>query len=640
MGFLTVENNKGFPNYIFNRTPEFGKDKFARFNYIEQEDLRIREGFEGLSGLHYFYLSKITLHDPTTGDSYPPTFRDVDKKILNTYLWCKNHKLQEKGFPSDGDDHPVIINGNTIPDPYDLIGVKPRRLAWTSIFGGCVPMWNAITQEGCNQGLTSCDRDRLIDLVNDKVFYARQSCIENGLIDSAGRWNSSFLQFPFTHSGQTKISNINLLDTANSDAAASSPEGLGFTYFNLDEWFLHPRADKVKLSATSTLLNRHKQKVGIMVQGGSCNAMNNKAIQKLKQVLENLKEPDSKVKFLFIAGWEGQILDKNGFDMKEQAIEKQMKERDRYRKMALNGNSESWQALQNEIKSYPNDLQELISNVESDYLSPNILSNLNKGKIYNFNTEPTRCNLLNKNGNVFPTRDVIQEKDLHFPEGERYPYCIYEHPEQGHTYISGLDPIDFLGANAKGSFFSCVIKDLTTNRYVASLEFRTQDPELGYNLWYNLMYYYRANSKGSLCLAEKNKLASLIAMCKTHNTINLLSRDPDKKHFESEYDRGYHKDNETMPKLLNYGKLYLENNIVPFSRFNESFSNYQENEKNSKKADICDAFFSCEFLSNSMYTIPKSENSTKKIQEFIRDARTGATKLITKIVTNNKHQFL
>ena len=649
MGYLKVKNNKGFPQYQFIDNPDFGKDKHARFKYIDQEDRRIREGYEGLDPLHYFYLSKVTLHDKTDGTTYPPDYRLIDKKIFTEYLWCTNHLLQRKGFPADGDGHPEMINGKFVPDPFDYTIIKPRRLALTSIFAAGVSMWNAIVHEGCGQGFTSCDRDRLDDMVNDKFFYSIESCLNNGLIaDNGRRKNSAFLHFPFMHEGSpTNISEIKLLDTANSDSAAASPEGAGFKLFFLDEWFLHPRASKVLLSAKDCMINRHKNKVGVIVQGGSCNALNKDGAVRLRDFLQDIKDPETaaslKMRYTFIPGWVGQVVDENGFDDAEAGKAKIYERRDKLRQAALNGNVKSWEKLQNEIKSYAMDEQELITNVESDYFSPNVIHNLNKGRIYVIANEPLKCNLRKeKDRNVYPTKDSIGENDLTYPENERYPYIIVTPPVWGHIYTSGLDPIDFLGANPKGSFFSCTMKDETVNKYVASLEFRTQDPELGFWLWYNFMFYYRSanmcEGKGALCLPEKNKLSSLIAKCQTYDekygTLKLLARDPNKRTWESDLDRGCHKTEANFPQILTYGKQYLENNIVPFQRFNDTFPNYNEKaDMTNKKADICDAYLNNEFLSRTLFLGEIDEEyKPKVVQEFIRNPHTGRTEIIRKLI--------
>lgn len=604
MGFLSLEIRKGYPIYNYHDRPDFGKDIHARNKYIEQEIRRLHEGWEGLTGFDYFDLAKNKLHDNTTGSLLNPDFLYDQKKLRDDLLFCKNHKLQQQGFPVEGNDHPVIINGNTIPDPYDPVCIKPRRWGWTSIISSFM-IYNAWLMEGCTQGATSCDDNRLKDLVADKLFYSREGCIEEKLLAEEGRWNSRFVSFIFKNGEQIKKSTIWTPNTSIDDKAAQSPEGFGYAVYFLDEWFLHSRATIVAQSVKATLLNRKKQKEGIMIRGGSCSAeMDIDSINRIKHILNTASNPDMKIKVIFIEGWKCQVVDEFGFTDEEKSKEKKFKEREILRKAAMNGDTESWLAWMTEIKNFPNSLQELIGGVEGDYFSPSIIQNLEKGKIYAFNNEPRRCNLVERNNTVFPDDEVRNIPDLFFPKSTRFPYSIYEMPQPDDICIAGADPINFTGANEKGSMFAMVAKSVTRNKYLASALFRTTDSSLGYNLFINFLRLFKSNRypNGALCMAEKNALGSIVSLCQMNGNLDLLARDPFKNTYASNTDRGYHKSMETMPRIMAYGRSFLENGFVPFDGFNDAFKEYRDDSKKTKKADICDAFLGCELLYNTMLT--------------------------------------
>jgi hypothetical protein len=636
MGYLEVEIKRGFPVYRYFERPDFGKDLHARNKYIDRELRRLHEGWEGLTGFDYFDLAKNKLHEGSTGNVYNPKFLYDQKTVNDFLLWCQNHKLQEAGFPEDGDDHPVIENGKTIPDPYDPVCIKPRRFGWTSKVGS-FQMYNAWKIEGCTQGATSCDDNRLKDLVADKLFYAREGCLNEKLLSQEGHWNARYVSFVFKNGDQVKKSTIWTPNTSIDDKAAQSPEGYGYATYFLDEWFLHPRTTIVTNSVRSTLINHQKQKQGMMIRGGSCNAMNKDAIGKLKSLLENIKSPSAKTKLLFVPGWSCQVVDEYGFTMKDESMDKKLKEREALRKTALSGDSEAWIAYENEIKSNPFSLDELIGIVESDYFSPQIIQNLDRGKLYSFNYTPRKCNIINRGDRVFFDDALQNIPDLYFPkkeggkESEKYPYSIFEEPDPNCTYIAGCDPINFGGANKKGSMFALAIKNVTTNKYVACAEFRTTDSGLGYNLFRNLLLMYKSQKfpHGALCLMEKNAGMSIITLCQTYGTLGLLARDPDKKNIASPTDLGYHKTRETMTKLMQYGRRYLENSYVPFERFNDAFKEYKDDVPNDSKADICDAFLGCEYLSATIFNEPDVKQQPRKSLEIKRD-RNGSISYYTK----------
>jgi hypothetical protein len=584
---------------VWHPTPSFSTIHEEN-NYLDREEKRINEGFMNLSGLHYFHLSKIKII-PIKGAPISPKYSDTDEKMLNAFLWCINYKDE-----IDPDTGKVRLG-------WDLDIIKRRRAHFTTLFGGTIPCWLAIADKyrGSTYPITSCDSTRLIDLINLKLKPAVNSCVQEGYLPENHFSNSELMRFVPKTNPHLYGTTVYFLDTSKDDRSAAKAEGTGNIAYLIDERFLHPKEEKVKMSFDATLNDDDGRKVGIGITGGSANAFTKGSTEKLKNVLKAAKEEDSHIKMLFIAGWDGLVKYPDGTTNKQAGIDLMMEKRAKFKK------SEQWDKLANEIKSYPLTMDELISSVESDYFSPFIMHNISKGKMFFVNNTHYELNLLNQNGSVFDTTDPIREPNLILPPDpidpnstRKFPYTVFKKPIEGHTYIAGLDPIDFAGASAKGSLFSCVIKDITTNEYVASLEFRTTDPELGYNLWYNFLYWYKSKRypMGALCLGEKNKLSSLLTSCQMKGTLNLLARDPAKIssgfQFKDDMDRGYHKatgvDGGTMNILMIHMKNYLQHNIVPFANFNETFVNYDP-EKDLKKSDICDAVMSCEYLSNFLY---------------------------------------
>jgi hypothetical protein len=85
---------------------------------------------------------------------------------------------------------------------------------------------------------------------------------------------------------------------------------------------------------------------------------------------------------------------------------------------------------------------------------------------------------------------------------------------------------------------------------------------------------------------------------------------------------------ETMPRIMQYGRQYLENGYVPFEGFNDAFKEYKDDNSQESKADICDAFLSCELLSNTLFTTEttKKGKSSKTVSSNIRELRDSGYK--------------
>ena len=600
-------------------TPEFA-NIHEKVVYIQREERRINEGFENLSGLHYFHLAKIKIK-PLKGPNVPPRYTDTDEKMINDFLWCINYKAE------------IDKQTGNVRLGWDLDIIKRRRAHFTTLFGGTIPCWISVVDKykGATYPITSCDEARLNDLIGLKLKPAVYSCVKEGYFPYDHYSNPEFMRFSSIRKQSDNASTIYFLDTSKDDRAAAKAEGTGNIAYLIDERFLHPKEEKVKMSFDATLNDDDGNKIGIGISGGSANAFTKGSTEKLRNLLKACRAEGSNIKLEFIAGWDGLVKNPDGTTNREKGEEKIYLEREKLRK------SEQWDKLNNYIKSYPLSIDELISSTESEYFNPSIMQNISKGKMFAFNSDPLECNLLFKNGVIYPDTTQTKEPNLVLPttasdstKTKLFPYSIFEKPIPGHTYIAGLDPIDFLGVNPKGSMFSCVVKDITANRYVSSLEFRTTDSELGYNLWYNLMYYYKSSTypMGALCLAERNRLSSLITTSQAKGTLNLLARDPAKiasgYQFKDEVDRGYHKHSSgTIQMLMGHMKTYLQNNIVPFGSFNEGFTNYDEDSSDKiKKADIIDAVLSCEYLSNYIYRggNATSEQKYKKVEQEFRNA--------------------
>jgi len=126
-------------------------EKIVKPWYREQKR-RWKEGHDGLSGIHYFYLTQMKIKD-AEGNLIRPFWRDVDEVTLDEFLTSFENEI-------------------------DLYVFKRREIGLSSVFGGLIPLWISIMFAGSTSLMTSADLTRATDLLANK-FIAQHASLDD-----------------------------------------------------------------------------------------------------------------------------------------------------------------------------------------------------------------------------------------------------------------------------------------------------------------------------------------------------------------------------------------------------------------------------------------------------------------------------
>ena len=363
--------------------PKTFNSKSEEAKWWETEFKRWHDGHNGLTASHYFLLSQCLIKKPNNKREYGD-WRDWDAILHETYMSA--NKKQE-----------------------DLFVFKRRRFALSTVFGGSEPIRIALTNPGAICGLTSCDVPRGKQMVKEKLevaFYGLSSQInlsrltaqelngikkDNGISEhlqfrkATGSRDGSNIRIEFLEdlNPTGDVSEIMYKQTSRKEDDSTAFEGGTLNYIFLDEFFLHPFANKVRSSSESCMLDGF-EKVGMFVAGGSCGAMSTQGIQNAIKVIEDSKDHGSRTAVLFLPGFacidkapvfdkEGNIIHgkslsfmKNGISQEAEATEWILKNREILKK------SSDPTKLRQFVKAYPLTLEELLEASSEGLISADI----------------------------------------------------------------------------------------------------------------------------------------------------------------------------------------------------------------------------------------------------------------------------
>jgi hypothetical protein len=218
------------------------------------------KGRFGLTGAHYFSLTQATIKD-ATGYRMKPVWRDLDDLIYGAYEKARNSS-------------------------WDLMVTKRREAGLSLTFGGIIPTWIALTNPGSTSLLTSADKTRLEEMYKDKLRV-----VYDGLDDYIRPGVISTRQAGYLHMGKidNKTGGISGLDskivTRETVDSPTALEAYRAMHIFLDEFFLHPKADKVYRSAQASA-KKGFLKVAPIVMGGKCGGILSRRSEERSGTLE------------------------------------------------------------------------------------------------------------------------------------------------------------------------------------------------------------------------------------------------------------------------------------------------------------------------------------------------------------------
>jgi len=432
------------------------RDEKDRFWGKEKE--RWKNGHNGLTGYHWFFLTQCKIKN-ASGEEIRPYWRDVDEDIFNSYELARTERK-------------------------DILYAKRREVGLTTIFGGVIPICNALLYPGSNSLITSADKDRIKNLFLEKTSVVYDNLDPYIKPKRAGTRQEGFMFFADknTRTGEYRglKSSIISKETVKKTSAFETYRAI---YGFVDEFFLHTKAAEV-LSSMQSCVKAGFKKVAPIVLGGSCGVT---SIEGLKEGMKLWEDSEIlKIITVFIPGWKGiseaPQLDENGNEtgeiinfcvngysdekaatewiVRSREILSKAQDKSRYRRF---------------VKEYPLTIEELFSlsgdGVFKEY--PEIPKMIDLQKIYIINNPPPVMTYNLRRGlagNV--------EADPH-PDGK---FVILEKAQPGTLYISGSDPIPFNTENIEeGSSYAIVIKKPLASTYVGYYKERNLDSDVVIN---------------------------------------------------------------------------------------------------------------------------------------------------------------
>lgn len=570
--------------------------------FLDREYDRWRNGYNGIDGYHYFALTQARFKD-AEGQEIRPFWRDTDELIFGGY---------REGL-------------NTFQD---VMYVKRRESGLTTTFGGVVPICNSLIHPGSVNLLTSADKTRIEGMFSEKTTVIYDNLHPRIKPSRISHRQTGIMHFGVKDSKTGEMSGLKSQIVCKE--TVDKPNGLesyrAKSIF-IDEYFLHPKANQVRVSAQACV-RKGMTKIAPIVLGGSCNETSKEGIDaaiKLWTDAEHLG-----IITVFIPGWmglayvpeygpngkpTGKILNlaPNGHSDEKAATEWIMRRREQL------GKAQDKTELLSFIKEYPLSIDEVFDVNKSSVLGEQVMEKLSYQSIQIRTEQPP-----------------ISTFDLHYdssgivsvpnPKGK---FVILEHPQTDQEYIAGADPIPFNSENlTDGSKFAMVIKKRLAETYVAYYAQRDVDVERVVRDITMFQEYYN-NAK---VMMESNSFGAVKQQYKEMGKLNLLAKQPSALgiNFVSKKENfGYYKNNHTTERgiqllikylLRHYDKIWFKEFIKEFEEFMIS------------NTDTADAIVACEFFSEELAIRGAKKIEMPEFKEIttIERGADGRTRYVTK----------
>ena len=543
----------------------------------DEQRRRWEHGHAGLLGIHYLYLTQFQIKN-ALGKFIRPVWRDGDEMVLEDFMWC-------------------LKNGK------DFYVFKRREFGLSSIFGGLVPFWLILMNPGGVFLMTSADLGRVSDLISEK-FMAQHGQMED--------WVAPLKKTYDRHKGATlaevdkdgvetgNVAEIKCRQTSQDKKDATNLEGARAIGGFLDELFLHPFPEEVRGSVKSCLMAGMKR-VGILVAGGSANAISRLGLKQAREIWESQKT--NAVKCLFLKGSiciseadivneHGEIIGTENFCINGWSDHARAEAYIRWQR-EMYDLSPSKKDLNAFIKTYPLDIDEVFQSDEVGVI-PKDVADLIPDQELELKNNPRNLRRISITDNGMGSISFVND-----PKGF---WLISEPPVKGMTYEMGTDCIPMLMDKkemtldpdaTEHSKHCSFIKCVETNSYVAMLLLRTSDEKLIYEqtMLGQLLY------NGCLNMFERNRGDVLYLEYKNAGTLAMLAFQPvwiGSKGYKKNTMRGVYKDGNNTEKIYNAGFSYFRENMqnVDFPIILEQLRSF-----GLENADVIDAIFMCEVLS-------------------------------------------
>tara|TARA_R110001632_G_scaffold115208_1_gene226659 strand:+ start:7486 stop:9453 length:1968 start_codon:yes stop_codon:yes gene_type:complete len=537
-------------------------------------------GCDGLSGIHYFYLTQVKIKD-SDGNMIRPMWRDVDTTTLDTFLECLN-------------------------DEIDFYVFKRREIGLSSIFGGLIPLWISIVYTGSTSLMTSADLTRVNDLLANK-FVAQHTALED--------WVQSKRKTYDTKKGHVKLGEIDedgketgnvaevvCRQTSQDKKDITNLEGARAKYAFLDELFLHPYPEEVRGSVESCLM-KGLARTGIMVAGGSAGSVSRLGLKQARAIWDSAVH--GAVKCMFISGalgiTEATIRDDKGkkistenFCVNGWSDEARATAYIMWQRAILDLNPDKRQ-LNSFIKRYPITIDEVFQSDEVGVIPKDVADRIPEQEL----------ELRNNPRNLRTIKVINRDGIMSYVNDPKGAWLISEEPIANEIYIAGSDCIPSLSTKEESvldpedtdrSMHCTMIKRVSTNSYVAMYMRRTSNSDLIYEEVSDGQKLYNHCQN----MIERNSAAVFVDRYGLDKNLKALAYQPTwigAKGYKRGTVRGIFKDSHNTERIYNAGFSYFRENMqnVDFPRVLDQLRVF-----GTANTDVIDAIFMCEVFHRGM----------------------------------------
>jgi len=589
----TFDYKKWAKNIPNDKSSQLEIDRFW-----DREFTRWHEGYNSLTPQHYFYLTQIKIKN-ANGLEIRPFWRDVDQLIFEAYRECtKKNK--------------------------DLLIVKRRGVGLSSIFAGIIPVFSCLVYPGSVNLITSADNDRIKDLFINKTLIAYDNLDQEIKPQRAstkieGYLNLSKKATDGTYSGLKSF--IICKPTARQPNAFETYRAKSIF---LDEFFLHPKANKVRSSAQACVKDDFV-KIAPIVLGGSAGIVSKEGAKLGRELWQDAQILD--IVNLFLPGWmgvssvpelkdgepTGKILNfcPNGHSQKEQAVEYIEKRREKLMKAS---DKEPYYTY---VKEYPLTIEEIFELHNEGALPDDIIEKLSAQEKIILNTQPpigTYKLIKNESGEIRAEADI------------KGWVKILEHPQRNSQYIASTDPIPYGDSNINdGSENATIIKDRGKETYVAIYKERNHNAEEAINKMLLLQHYYN----GAKNFLETNQGKVIYEKYRDMKVFDMLANRVMMlgiRYSDVRMKKGWYKNEKTGARANAFFIDYLRQHTdkIWFIEIIDECKSFL-----SDNTDIIDAMLGCELYDADLTKIDVKNSARpefREVRQIVRD-NTGRTSI-------------
>ena len=393
--------------WVYEPIPQFFNDTH-KIKYWEEEKRKWIDGYNGLTGIHYFYLTQCFIKSGTDGEHIRPRWRDVDAIIF-------------------GEIEKAIKTGKS------LFVIKRREVGLTSIGGGCLPNYFMRVFAGSTSLLTGRDQSGAYKMFDDKTmvgFDNLHSDIKPEILRKNATKSSVYLKVQIKvkkNDGtvKTQDSDIYCKETSEKPKSVNAFSGTRAKYGFIDEAALHSRLPELLKSIMPCFMEGVKR-AGFLLLGGTIEeSLKNEDISRLKDLV--LNSAALEINTLFIAGWMGlEEFEVDGISNQKEGTEWIMKKRADYDKM------EDKSFLKAFIKNYPLTIDEVLEFGSGTRFEEDVCELIK---------EQIKKVEIAKLPIVRGVRFVENENGVSLVPSTNGNVEIYEQPKQGIDYVIGIDGV-------------------------------------------------------------------------------------------------------------------------------------------------------------------------------------------------------